>query len=97
MTVVHQKALHAGEADALSEAHRQGFTAATKLYEPGTNAPHRHDYDVLLYVLEGQFNVTEVDADRVHACDAGDRLFVPAGTLHFEEHGPVRMVVGRRH
>ena len=40
--------------------------------------------------------LTEVDEGVVHSFGVDDRFLVPAGMLHFEDHGPLRLVVGRR-
>ncbi len=87
----------ASEAQAAVEMSDKGFTAAAKDYAPGKTEPHRHDYDICLHIVEGEFRLGLVDENVVHSCGPGDRLFVPAGTLHFEDHGRLRMVVGRRH
>lgn len=96
MTVTLDHGYGLDEAGALAELEREGFVGAVKDYAPGTTEPHRHDYDIQLYVLQGEFRVTDVGADAVHVCRPGDRLFVAAGTPHFEDHGELRMVVGRR-
>ncbi len=87
----------ASEVQAAAEISGNGFTAAAKDYAPGKTEPHRHDYDICLHIVEGEFRLGLVDENVVHSCGPGDRLFVPAGTLHFEDHGRLRMVVGRRH
>ena len=87
----------ASETQAVADISRQGFDAAPKDYAAGKTEPHRHDYDICLHILEGEFRLGLVDEGVVHSFGPGDRLFVPAGTLHFEDHGPLRMVVGRRH
>ena len=86
----------ASETDTVVEMSEKGFVAEAKDYVPGTTAPHRHDYDICLHILEGEFRLGLVDDDVVLSCGPGDRLVVPAGTLHFEDHGPLKMVVGRR-
>lgn len=86
----------ASEAQATAEMSGQGFTAAAKDYAPGKTEPHRHDYDICLHILDGEFRLGLVDEGVVRSFGAGDRIFVPAGTLHFEDHGSLRMVVGRR-
>ncbi len=96
MSVVSDLACAVGEEQALAAMRRDGFDATTKDYAPGKTDPHQHDYDISLYVLEGEIRVTELDADAVHVCKPGDKLFVASGTRHCEEHGPLRMVVGRR-
>ncbi len=84
------------EAETVVEMSEKGFVAEAKDYEPGTTEPHRHDYDICLHILEGEFRLGVVDDDVVLSCGPGDMLVVPAGTLHYEDHGPLRMVVGRR-
>jgi len=87
----------APEAQAASEMSDQGYTAAAKDYSPGKTEPHRHDYDICLHILEGEFRLGLIDENVVHSYGPGDRLYVPAGTLHYEDHGDLRTVVGRRH
>jgi hypothetical protein len=84
------------EAQAVAEINHEGFQAATKNYAAGKTEPHHHDYDICLHILLGEFRLGVVDEDVVHSFGPGHRVFVPAGTLHFEDHGPLRMVVGRR-
>jgi len=97
MSVEVMRGNSASEAQATTEISSKGFTAASKNYAPSKTEPHRHDYDICLHILEGEFRLGVIDESVVHSCGPGDRLFVPAGTLHFEDHGPLRMVVGRRH
>ena len=87
----------APEHQVIEEMARNGFEAATKHYASGTTEPHAHDYDVCLYILEGEFKLRELESSAVHRLRPGDRAFVDRGTVHAEEHGPVRMIVGRRH
>jgi quercetin dioxygenase-like cupin family protein len=96
MAVVVESEYRAGEERALAELERDGFKAEALNYAPGRTEPHAHDYDVCLHVLEGEFRVSEVDRGIVHACGPGSKLTVPAGTRHSEDHGAVRLVVGRR-
>lgn len=84
------------EAQAVAALTAEGFTAAAKDYRAGKTEPHRHDYDISLHILEGEFRLGLVEEGEVRRFGPGDRLFVPAGTLHYEDHGSLRMVVGRR-
>jgi mannose-6-phosphate isomerase-like protein (cupin superfamily) len=86
----------ASEADALSQIAEGGFAAESKIYSAGKTEPHRHDYDICLHILAGEFRLGIPDEGVIHSFGPGDRVFVPAGTLHFEDHGPLEMVVGRR-
>jgi quercetin dioxygenase-like cupin family protein len=94
VTVVHKPGL--ADDQVVSEMAAQGFEAAAKAYDPGTTEPHAHDCDVCLYVVEGEFRLTEVDRSIVHRFGPGDRVLVDRGTIHAEDHGPLRMIVGRR-
>ena len=90
----HQPAI---PADQIIEAMtRDGYEAAAKDYHAGTTEPHQHDYDVCLYVVEGEFRLQEVERSIVHLFGPGDKVFVDRGTVHAEEHSPLRMIVGRR-
>ena len=81
----------------IEEMARDGFEAAAKDYAAGVTEPHSHDYDVCLYVLQGEFRVREEETGIVHRFGPGDKAVVDRGTVHAEEHGALRMVVGRRH
>jgi uncharacterized cupin superfamily protein len=86
----------AAEAKAVAALTAEGFSAAAKDYAAGRTEPHRHDYDIGLHILEGEFRLGLVQEGEVRRFGPGDRLFVPAGTLHYEDHGSLRIVVGRR-
>ena len=94
VTTTHQPG--APETEMIQVMARDGFEAAAKDYGPGATEPHAHDYDVCLYILEGEFRLREVDRSIVHRFNPGDKVFVDRGTVHAEEHGPLRMIVGRR-
>lgn len=81
----------------IDEMVAEGFEAAAKTYGADRTQPHHHDYDVCLHIVEGEFKLDEVAAGKVHSFGPGDRVFVSRGIRHAEEHGPLRMIVGRRH
>lgn len=85
------------EAEALADISSRGFASEVREYSAATNEPHSHEYDVLLHVLTGTFCVGLEEGGVAYSAGRGDRMFVPAGIVHFEDHGPVRVVVGRRH
>ena len=97
MSVQIARQPEAAEAQVIEELRRDGFEAAARGYEAGKTEPHRHDYDVALYILEGEMRLAEGEGGAVHELRPGDRVFVARGTAHHEEHGPLRMVVGRRY
>ena len=97
MPIVKKHQPGAGENRMIEEMARDGFEAAARDYAPGATEPHHHDYDVCLYILEGEFRLREVERSLVHSFGPGDKVVVDRGTVHAEEHGALRMVVGRRH
>ena len=82
---------------ALAEANSEGFVGEIKEYTGGHTEPHRHDYDVRLFVLEGEIRLTDVQDNVVHACGSGTKAYVSAGTVHTEDHDTLKMIVARRH
>ncbi len=86
----------ASEAEAVADISGEGFEASAKDYPAGRTEPHRHDYDICLHIVRGELRLDLPEEGRARSCRPGDRVFVPAGTLHSEEHGDLRMVVGRR-
>jgi mannose-6-phosphate isomerase-like protein (cupin superfamily) len=97
MSVVTIHKPGAPEDEMIEEMARDGFEAAVKDYSSGMTEPHQHDYDVCLYILEGEFRLTEVERSTIHRFGPGDKVFVDRGTAHGEEYGALRMIVGRRH
>lgn len=74
-----------------------GFDAWTWTDAPGaTYAPHSHDVDESLWVLAGE--ITFEVAGARYRLGPGDRLQLPAGTLHAAEAGPAgaTYLVGER-
>jgi hypothetical protein len=51
-------------------------------------APHAHDYDKVLVAVEGSIAFTLPSLGVTHQLRAGDRLDLPAGTVHAAEVGP---------
>ena len=96
MSIIIDHGHGAQEKEALEELRRDGFVASAVDYEPGRTEPHSHDYDICLHILDGEFRLTDVAREVVHSCGPGTKLFVGKGTPHFEDHGILRMAVGRR-
>lgn len=95
VTVSHNPG--APEEQVIEEMARDGFEAAAQDYSSGKTEPHHHDYDVCLYILDGEFKLNEVGRETIHRFGPGDRILVDRGTVHCEEHEQLRMIVGRRH
>ncbi len=57
-------------------------------YYPWSNAPHDlysphiHTYDKIIYIVRGSISFILPDLDQTHTLHAGNRLELPANTLH---------------
>jgi len=74
-----------------------GFDAWSWTDQPGaTYAPHRHENDESLWVITGEIAFV-IDGNRYRLAP-GDRLQLPAGTVHAAEAGPegATYLVGER-
>lgn len=85
------------EAELRERLAREGFDAVAWSDGPGTDyAPHRHACEESLWVIRGEitFGIGGVR----HRLRPGDRLRLPAGTLHEALAGPggVTYLIGRR-
>ena len=81
----------------MAEANFEDFVGEIKDYTGGHTEPHQHDYDVRLFVLEGEIKLTDVQDSVVHECGPGTKAYVGAGTAHTEDHGTLKMIAARRH
>lgn len=66
---------------------------------PGdTYAPHSHGYEKVLYCVDGSITFVLEGTGRRLELKAGDRMVLPAGTVHAAEVGPqgCTCIEGRR-
>jgi hypothetical protein len=82
------------ERDALAEIKKRGYWPLTLNFEAETNDSHWHDFDSVLFVLEGKLSVRETETDESCVCGPGTRIEAKAGILHSEEHQGYRAVIG---
>jgi quercetin dioxygenase-like cupin family protein len=61
-------------------------------------AAHSHTYEKVLYCVEGSITFVLQDSARKVALEAGDRMVLPAGTVHSAVVGPhgCTCIEGRR-
>jgi quercetin dioxygenase-like cupin family protein len=74
-----------------------GFDVFRWRDEPGAHyRPHAHDHDESLWVVEG--SIAFGIEGRTYRLAAGDRLMLPAGTVHTAEAGPAGAIylIGQR-
>jgi quercetin dioxygenase-like cupin family protein len=50
-------------------------------------APHMHDYNKVIYVVRGSITFQLIELGTWHTLHPGDRLDLPAGTVHAAEVG----------
>jgi quercetin dioxygenase-like cupin family protein len=50
--------------------------------------PHSHGYEKVLYCVDGSITFVSEGPDRRLELTAGDRMVLPAGTVHAAEVGP---------
>ena len=50
-------------------------------------APHAHDYNKVIYVVRGSITFQLIELGTWHKLNPGDRLDLPAGTVHAAEVG----------
>jgi quercetin dioxygenase-like cupin family protein len=60
-------------------------------------APHAHDYDKVLYCVRGSITFQLIESGTWHKLNAGDRLDLPAGTVHAAEVGAEGVVCFEAH
>lgn len=76
---------------------REGFPAFAWEDAPGTAyPPHAHDEDESIWIVRGEITFGVGGAE--HRLRAGDRLMLPAGTVHTALAGPAgaRYLIGER-
>jgi mannose-6-phosphate isomerase-like protein (cupin superfamily) len=74
--------------EVLADVARQGTWPTTFVSGPSAGLPvHWHDHDVYAYVMEGETDFLDVESGQRLAVRQGDKVIVPARTLHAE--GPV--------
>jgi len=69
----------------LVEEGLSAYTWSNAPYE--VYAPHTHDYNKVIYVVRGSITFQLIELGVWHTLKAGDRLDLPAGTVHAAEVG----------
>ena len=82
------------EDEAMAAIHAAGFYPLLLDVPAETNADHWHDFDTIIFVLEGENVVTEATTGRTLACGPGSRIDFPRGVIHRESHHGYRALFG---
>jgi quercetin dioxygenase-like cupin family protein len=100
---IHQKLISAmdikhdyfsGEAEVLAEIEAAGFYPITMDFEAGTNAEHWHDFDSMVYIVDGEITVMDTQTGERCVCGRGAMIKAPRGVLHSEETLGHRAIIG---
>jgi quercetin dioxygenase-like cupin family protein len=81
------------EEEARSEIEARGWRAITIDLDAAESELHWHDFDAVIYVLEGTVTI-QFDDGTVMQCGAGARVDTPAGVVHHDSSTGYRAVVG---
>jgi mannose-6-phosphate isomerase-like protein (cupin superfamily) len=93
MTFTLTEAHFTTEDEARAEIEARGWQPRVVDIEVIDNDLHWHDFDAVIYVLDGTARVVLEDGT-VMQCGAGARVETPAGVLHREEGTGYRAMIG---
>ncbi|HEX7758746.1 MAG TPA: MerR family transcriptional regulator [Caulobacteraceae bacterium] len=82
------------EDEAMAAIHAAGFHPLLLEVPAETNENHWHDFDTIIFVLEGENVVTEAATGKTLACGPGSRIDFPRGVIHRENHRGYRALFG---
>lgn len=80
-----ERGMFADRADVLDDVKNSGYWPTTFVSGPSPGLPpHWHDDEVHAYVIEGATWFLDAETGQRHEVSAGDKVIIPAGTLHAE-------------
>jgi len=82
------------EAQAVAEIEAAGYFPLTLDFPAEDNEAHWHDFDSMVYILEGEISVTDTETQENCICGAGTRIIASAGQLHRESTKGHKAVIG---
>jgi quercetin dioxygenase-like cupin family protein len=85
MTVTVQRKFFSSLEDVLEDVRRNRTWPTTFVSGPSPGLPqHWHSEEVHAYIMEGETDFLDVDSGMRIAVGPGDKVTIPAGTLHAE-------------
>ncbi len=82
------------EAEVLAEIDAAGQHPVTLDFGAETIAEHWHDFDAVVYIMDGELTVTDIETGERCVCTKGSKICAPRGVLHSEETPGYRATVG---
>jgi hypothetical protein len=93
MVLKIHKCFFGSRADVLADLKLTGFWPTTFVSGPSPGLDvHWHSEDVHAYVMEGETSFLDAQSGKLHSVEVGDKIIVPARTLHAEGEVPDRVV-----
>ena len=88
-----QKRYFRNQVDVYDDLKATGFWPTTLVSGPSPGREvHWHSHDVHAYVIDGHTSFLDAESGENHPVEAGDKIIVPARTLHAEGEIPARVV-----
>ena len=85
MTLNIQEDYFKTESDILHEIEAAGYHPVTIDFPPEKNEAHWHDFDSMVFILDGKVSLFDEETGEQCTVGAGTKLTAPAGVLHHEE------------
>jgi len=82
------------EGEAVADAKALGLHTVTVDVHADENEPHWHNFDAMIYILDGELRVTETETGYLHTCRPRSRLHAIGFTAHSEVTDGYRAVIG---
>lgn len=82
------------EDEAMAQIRAAGFYPLRVDVPPESNEDHWHDFDAMIFVLEGVNVITVASTGETISCGPGSRADFPRGAIHRENHQGYRGLIG---
>ena len=82
------------ESEALAEIEASGYYPITIDFEAEANEEHWHDFDSMVYIVDGEITVIDTQTGESCTCGKGTRITAKRGVLHREETQGHRAIIG---
>ena len=82
------------ESDVLAEIEAAGYFPITLDFAAEANDEHWHDFDSMVYIVDGEITVIDTQTGERCVCGRGARINAPRGILHREETQGHRAIIG---
>jgi hypothetical protein len=78
----------------LAEIEAAGYFPLTLDFPAESNEDHWHDFDSLVYILEGEITIIDSTTGETCLCGAGTKIVAPGRVLHREQSAGHKALIG---